>query len=77
MIQTEYYNERQLIVAYILSQDLLNGTFFSSYDKANKIAELFLEKYPYTKDDWGVEEEWDETVESFVRNIDFISLKNI
>lgn len=64
----DYNKELMLVVSYIISSNLLHGSFFSVYDKAVEIGKKFLEKYPPSKDDWGVEEEWDETVEKFVKN---------
>jgi hypothetical protein len=67
-----YKSERQLVVAYIMWNRLLEGSFFQTYDRAVVIAERFLEKYPYSKEDWGVEEKWDETVEKFVEEINVV-----
>ena len=52
--------------AYIVRQDLLNGTFFQTYDEAKKVAKEFVEKYP-PETKWGENNlEWDETIEKFV-----------
>lgn len=64
----DYKKELMLVTSYIDSANYLNGSFFSTYDKAVEIAKKFLEKYPPEKDDWGIEEEWDETVEAFVKS---------
>ena len=64
----DYEKELMLVTSYIVSANYLNGSFFSTYDKAVEIAKKFLEKYPPEKDDWGIEEEWDETVEAFVKS---------
>lgn len=61
----EYYKEVALVTSYILREDLLFGTFFNTFDEAYKAAEEFLETYPIDYV-WGVKEEWDETVESFI-----------
>jgi len=65
MKTTLYYNERQVTVAYILHQELLSGPFFTIYDKANKIAEAFLVRYPPSKNKWDGDKQWDEAVETF------------
>lgn len=65
---TDYDKELMLVVSYITSSGLLQGTFFNTYDKAVEVGKVFLEKYPPSKDDWGIEEEWDETVENFVKS---------
>lgn len=64
----DYNKELMLVVSYITSSGLLQGSFFNTYDKAVEIGKKFLEKYPPSKDDWGIEEEWDETVEIFVKS---------
>lgn len=58
--------EIALTAAYIVTIDLLGGTFFQTYDRALDIAKEFVEKYPsFTK--WGENnKEWDETIETFV-----------
>lgn len=65
---TDYDKELMLVVSYITSSGLLQGSFFNTYDKAVEVGNKFLEKYPPSKDDWGIEEEWDETVENFVKS---------
>lgn len=62
----DYNKELMLVVSYITSSGLLQGSFFNTYDKAVEVGNKFLEKYPPSKDDWGIEEEWNETVEKFV-----------
>lgn len=65
---TDYDKELMLVVSYITSSGLLQGSFFNTYDKAVEVGNKFLEKYPPSKDDWGIEEEWNETVENFVKS---------
>jgi hypothetical protein len=57
--------ELSLISSYIISNNLLNGTIFQTFDKAYDLAEKFLIKYPLDTE-WGIDKEWDETIEKFV-----------
>jgi hypothetical protein len=67
--------ELALITSYIIREDLLNGTFFNTFDNAFKLAQEFLKAYSVDYL-WGIEEEWDETVENFV-NKRYINGKKI
>lgn len=61
--------EIALTAAYIVRQDLLNGTFFQTYDRAVELAGEFVKKYPEDTR-WGENNlEWGETVEKFVKEI--------
>lgn len=57
--------ELALICSYIASNNLLNGTTFQTFHNAWKIANDFLEEYPLEYV-WGVDKEWDETLEEYI-----------
>lgn len=61
--------ELAIVTAYIQYNGLLQGTFFNTVDKAYKIAKNFVKIYPHNYK-W-IEEEYDETIEEFVKNFKF------
>ena len=63
----EKAKELALISSYIVREDLLYGTVFQTFDRAYELAEGFYEKH-FVKQItiWGLDLEWDETVEKFV-----------
>lgn len=72
MNRKEEEREISLIVGYIMYNDLLegtefDGTFWSKIDHVQKIAEAFVQVYPwyYT---WGEEEDFEETLEWWVKD---------
>jgi hypothetical protein len=68
MMTKEKAKELALISSYIVREDLLYGTVFQTFDIAYSLAEEFYEIYEEgeTGTIWGVEIEWDETLEKFV-----------
>lgn len=65
--RTGKYNTKEiaLVCAYIAYNDLLDGTIFNTFDRSYEIAKDFLKVYPVNFK-WGINEEWDETLERFV-----------
>ena len=59
--------ELALISSYIVWADLLDGTFFQTFDKAYELAQEFVELYPPNVSWETLDKEWDETLEEFVK----------
>ncbi len=64
--------ELAVVTGYIMFYKLfegtrLDGTYFSTIDNAILVAKEFIKKYPHDFE-WGIEEEFDETLEEFVQN---------
>lgn len=64
--------ELAVVTAYIMYNDLFedtrfDGSFFNKIDNAMLVAEEFIKIYPEDYE-WGIEKEWDETLEEFVKN---------
>ena len=57
--------ELAIITAYIQYHNLLDGTFFNTIDTAYKLAKKFVKIYPPSYV-WGIDKEYDETIEKFV-----------
>ena len=67
-------NELALVTAYIMYNDLLEGTrfdgsFFQKIDNVLKLAKEFIKEYPhdYVWDE-SKDSDWDETLEEWVRS---------
>ncbi len=71
MNRKEEERELSLVVGYIMYNDLLEGTqfdgsFWYKIENVQKIAEAFVEVYPWNFQ-WGIEEEFEETLEAWVK----------
>ena len=68
----EQDEELTVVTSYIMYYDLLEGTrydgsFFSKIDRAILLAREFIRCYPIDYI-WGIEKEFDETLEEWVKN---------
>lgn len=64
--------ELAVVTGYIMFYKLFEGTrfdgsFFNTIDNAMLVAQEFIKKYPHDFE-WGINEEFDETLEEFVEN---------
>ena len=56
-----------LITSIIISEDLLGGTIFQTFDRAYELAEQFQKKYSYDFDWENQEDDFDEAIIKFVK----------
>ena len=57
-----------LITAIIISEDILGGTIFQTFDRAYELAKQFQKKYSYDFDWEKQEDDFDETIIKFVKS---------
>ena len=57
-----------LITAIIISEDILGGTIFQTFDRAYELAKQFQKKYSYDFDWEKQEDDFDEAIIKFVKS---------